>query len=404
MKVREYKQVTITNKGEKSILNNHPWVYAGEVVSAPIINNGEIVDVINLKGKYLGSGYYNANSKIIIRLISRNANDKFDYDFYKRRVRYAWDYRKNVMPNDLNCVRIIFGEADFFPGLTIDKFNDVLVAQILSLGIDVNKDYIFKALLEVMEEDNIDIRGIYLRNDSNIRKLEGLEEGKSWYYLKDGASSETNTIIVENELKYYVDFENGQKTGFFLDQKYNRVLIRNMSKGKSLLDCCTHTGSFSMNAYLGGAKQVTALDISLKALEDARHNFELNGIKDIETVESDAFDYLEKLQSGEKKFDFIILDPPAFTKSRSTIQNALKGYEELNYLGMKALPRGGFLATASCSHFAYEDLFLEAITKASKRANVTLRLISVTHASYDHPEVVGIPETKYLKFFIFQIV
>ena len=404
MKVREYKQVTITNKGEKSILNNHPWVYAGEVVSAPIINNGEIVDVINLKGKYLGSGYYNANSKIIIRLISRNANDKFDYDFYKRRVRYAWDYRKNVMPNDLNCVRIIFGEADFFPGLTIDKFNDVLVAQILSLGIDVNKDYIFKALLEVMEEDNIDIRGIYLRNDSNIRKLEGLEEGKSWYYLKDGASSETNTIIVENELKYYVDFENGQKTGFFLDQKYNRVLIRNMSKGKSLLDCCTHTGSFSMNAYLGGAKQVTALDISLKALEDARHNFELNGIKDIETVESDAFDYLEKLQSGEKKFDFIILDPPAFTKSRSTIQNALKGYEELNYLGMKALPRGGFLATASCSHFAYEDLFLEAITKASKRANVTLRLISVTHASYDHQEIVRIPETKYLKFFIFQIV
>lgn len=404
MKVREYKQVTITNKGEKSILNNHPWVYAGEVVSAPIINNGEIVDVINLKGKYLGSGYYNANSKIIIRLISRNANDKFDYDFYKRRVRYAWDYRKNVMPNDLNCVRVIFGEADFFPGLTIDKFNDVLVAQILSLGIDVNKDYIFKALLEVMEEDNIDIRGIYLRNDSNIRKLEGLEEGKSWYYLKDGASSETNTIIVENELKYYVDFENGQKTGFFLDQKYNRVLIRNVAKGKSLLDCCTHTGSFSMNAYLGGAKQVTALDISGKALEDARHNFELNGIKDIETVESDAFDYLEKLQSGEKKFDFIILDPPAFTKSRSTIQNALKGYEELNYLGMKALPRGGFLATASCSHFAYEDLFLEAITKASKRANVTLRLISVTHASYDHPEVVGIPETKYLKFFIFQIV
>ena len=404
MKVREYKQVTITNKGEKSILNNHPWVYAGEVVSAPIINNGEIVDVINLKGKYLGSGYYNANSKIIIRLISRNANDKFDYDFYKRRVRYAWDYRKNVMPNDLNCVRVIFGEADFFPGLTIDKFNDVLVAQILSLGIDVNKDYIFKALLEVMEEDNIDIRGIYLRNDSNIRKLEGLEEGKSWYYLKDGASSETNTIIVENELKYYVDFENGQKTGFFLDQKYNRVLIRNVAKGKSLLDCCTHTGSFSMNAYLGGAKQVTALDISGKALEDARHNFELNGIKDIETVESDAFDYLEKLQSGEKKFDFIILDPPAFTKSRSTIQNALKGYEELNYLGMKALPRGGFLATASCSHFAYEDLFLEAITKASKRANVTFRLISVTHASYDHPEVVGIPETKYLKFFIFQRV
>ena len=404
MKVRDYKQVTITNKGEKSILNNHPWVYAGEVVNAPEIDNGEIVDVVNLKGKYLGSGYYNANSKIIIRLISRNANDKFDYDFYKRRVRYAWDYRKNVMPNDLNCVRVIFGEADFFPGLTVDKFNDVLVAQILSLGIDVNKDYIFKALLEVMEEDNIDIRGIYLRNDSNIRKLEGLEEGKSWYYLKDGASSETNTIIVENELKYFVDFENGQKTGFFLDQKYNRMLIRNMAKGKSLLDCCTHTGSFSMNAYLGGAKKVTALDISGKALEDARHNFELNGFKDIETVESDAFDYLEKLQSGEKKFDFIILDPPAFTKSRSTIQNALKGYEELNYLGMKALPRGGFLATASCSHFAYEDLFLDAITKASKRANVTLRLISVTHASYDHPEVVGIPETKYLKFFIFQIV
>lgn len=402
MKLRDLKTVTITHKGEKSLVSGHPWVYQGEIIRHDEIIDGEVVDVLSEKGKYLGSGYYNSNSLITIRIISRNANDKFDYDFYERRVRYAWNYRKDTMSDDLNCVRIVFGEADYLPGLTIDKFNDVIVAEILSLGIDKNKDHIFKALLKVLEEDNITIRGIYLRNDSKIREKEGLDQEKRWYYLKDESNSETFTEILENNIKYYVDFENGQKTGFFLDQKYNRQLIGKLAKNKRVLDCCTHTGSFSMNAYFGGAKEVVALDISNKALEDAKHNFELNGIKDIKTVSSDVFEYLKTLNGSE--YDLIILDPPAFTKSRNTISNALKGYEELNYLGMKALKRGSYLATASCSHFASEELFFDAIVKASKKANVDLRLISATHASFDHPELVGVDETKYLKFFIFQIV
>lgn len=401
MKAREYKKVYITLKGEKALLTGHPWVYEGEITKCDeSIKNGDLVDITNNKDKYLGTGFYNNNSKIKVRIISRNANDLFDYDFFKRRIKYAYEMRKTAL-NDLNSFRVIFGEADFLPGLTVDKFNNILVVQTLSLGIEMRKDQIFKALYEVLTEDGLEIIGIYERNDVKIRELEGLTEYKGWYDI-GLPIPDTKTIIIENNLKYLVDFENGQKTGFFLDQKYNRLMVRQIAKNKKVLDCCTHTGSFAMNAALGGASNVTALDVSLKAIDDAKANFELNNLK-IDTVCSDVFEYLKSLEH-KSEYDFIILDPPAFTKSRKTINTALKGYQELNYLGMKALPRGGYLATASCSHFAGEELFKEAIKRAAKDAGVSLKQIYVSGPAPDHPELWNVPETKYLKFFIFQVV
>lgn len=397
--MRNYKTIIVNKKGEDRLKNNHPWVFEGNIESSEIIEDGSLVDVLNEKKKYLGTGFYNSKSKIKVRIISRNTNDKFDYDFFKRRVEYALNYRLEVINKDnLNSFRVIYGEADEFPGLTVDKFDDVLVTEVLSLGIDLRKDIIYRALIESFKEKNILITGIYERNDNPIRLKEGLEEYKGWYLKSNNFS--TTRIIVENDIKYLVDFESGQKTGFFLDQKYNRQLIKKLAKGKNVLDVCTHTGSFAMNAYFGGAKSVTAIDISEKALSDACKNFELNEMN-INTICGDAFEVLEKLP--KKKYDFIILDPPAFTKSKSTINNALKGYERLNYLGMKLPPRGGFLATASCSHFASEEDFREAIRKASVLADVKLKLVSATGPSPDHPELIGVPETKYLKFFIFQV-
>lgn len=404
MNKRKYKNVVITKKGENSILRGHPWIYNGEIIKQEVVNNGELVDVTNEKGSYLGTGFYNNNSKITVRLISRNANDTFDEDFFKRRIRYAWDYRKQVMAKDLNCCRIIFGEADGMPGLTVDKFNDIIVVQILSLGIEVRKDIILHSLLEVMKEDKIDIKGIYERNDVPIRKLEGMEENKGWYNYGSKIPDKTTTEIVENDIKYIVDFENGQKTGFFLDQKYNRLAVKDICHGLTVLDCCTHTGSFAMNAYLGGAKRVVALDVSAKALEDAKKNFALNNMN-IETKCGDMFEVLEEMvQSKQKEYDLIILDPPAFTKNRSTIGSAMKGYEELNYLAMKALKRGGYLVTASCSHFASQELFREAIFKAALKANVNLKEIMSSGASFDHPVLWGVGETEYLHFIMMQVI
>lgn len=404
MKKRDFKKVVISRKGEKSIELGHPWVYDGEIVKREDeITNGDIVDVVSLKDKYLGSGFYNSNSKITIRLISRNANDIFDVDFFRRRIRYAIDYRLTVMENETNAFRVIYGEADELPGLTVDKFNDILVVQILSLGIDIRKDIILKVLYEEMIKSNFIISGIYLRNDVDIRDKEGLEQYKGWYDLGLEIPKSTTTLIVENGIKYLVDFENGQKTGFFLDQKYNRLFIRKIAKNKTVLDCCTHTGSFAMNAYLGGAKKVVALDISEKALADSIKNFLLNDMK-IDTICSDVFDYLKSLsEKKSKEYDFIILDPPAFTKSRKTIESALRGYQEINYLALKSLPRGGYFATASCSFFATPELFLNSIYKASLDAQVRLKQVGYFGASYDHPVLLGVEETRYLKFYVFQV-
>src|SRR5574344_41291 len=403
MKVRDYKKVYITAKGERAALLGHPWVYEGEVTKTDDITDGELVDVISPKDKYIGTGFYNSNSKIRVRIISRNTNDTYDAAFFKRRIQYAWNFRKTTMPNDLNAVRVIFGEADGFPGLTVDKFNDILVVQILSLGIEMRKDIILKALYEVLTEDGYAIKGIYERNDVSIRKLEGMEMGKGWFDIGLPLPDKTTTEIVENGLKYIVDFENGQKTGYFLDQKYNRLLIRNIAKDKTVLDCCTHTGSFAMNALLGGAKEVTAMDISDKAIEDSITNFKLNNM-DIKTKVGDVFDVLKELQESKTKYDFIILDPPAFTKSRKTIISAMKGYTELNFLALKCISRGGYFATASCSHFASEEEFKKAIFNAACEAGVQLKQVSFSGPSPDHPELWGVDETKYLNFYIFQVI
>ncbi len=400
----EKLNVYINKKAEERVLNNHPWVFVSDITKTDEgIKNGDIVVVRNSKDKFLGSAFYNNNSKIVLRIISRNANDTFDYDFFKRRIEYALSYRMKIMPNDLNAFRLIYGEADFLSGLTVDKFNDCLVCQILSLGIDVRKDIILKALYDVTSK-YFKIRGIYLRCDVALREKEGLEEYVGWYDKIPVTSKETTTEIIENGLKYLVDFQEGQKTGFFLDQKYNRLSIRALAQDMTVLDCCTHTGSFAMNAALGGAKKVMALDISEKALEDAKKNFALNNLN-IDTCCADLFDYLRTLvDSKNKEYNLIILDPPAFTKSKDTVKSALKGYQEINYLAMKALPRGGYLATASCSHYASEEDFTKAIFKASVMAGVTLRVVKKAYAAPDHPEIMGIPETKYLKFFIFQVV
>ena len=299
---------------------------------------------------------------------------------------------------------LIFGEADELPGLTVDKFNDILVVQILCLGIEIRKDLILRLLFEEMNKRDFNIKGIYIRNDVDIRVKEGLEEYKGWFDLGLPTPESTKTTIIENGIKYIVDFENGQKTGFFLDQKYNRLAIRKIAKNRDVLDCCTHTGSFAMNAYLGGAKSVTAMDISQKALDDAEENFKLNNMN-INTLCGDVFDVLKDLsESKNKKYDFIILDPPAFTKSRKTIDKALKGYQEINFLALKSIKRGGYFATASCSHFASPELFLNAIYKASIDAKVKLKQVSYTGASYDHPVLLGVEETRYLKFYIFQVI
>ena len=405
MQARNFKKVYITKKGEASILNGHPWVYEGEIVSHDEdIVNGDIVDIISSKDKYIGSGFYNSNSKITLRLLSRNANDTYDEEFFRRRIRYAINYRLDVMGDELNAFRVIFGEADELPGLTVDLFNNILVVQILSLGIEIRRDIILKVLVEEMNKSCFNIIGIYLRNDVDIRVKEGLEEYKGWYDYGKEIPESTKTTIVENGIKYIVDFENGQKTGFFLDQKNNRMLVRKLAKHKTVLDCCTHTGSFAMNAYMGGAKKVVALDISNTALEEAKENFKLNEMN-IDTISGDIFEVLKNLsESKSKEYNFIILDPPAFTKSRKTIDSALRGYQEINYLAMKSLPRGGYLATASCSHFATNELFLNAIFKASLDAQVKLKQVSFSEACSDHPVLIGVEETRYLKFYIFQVI
>ena len=401
--MRNYKKIYVTTKAENAIKKNHPWIYDGEIVKEnQDILNGDIVDVVSQKDKYLGSGFYNSNSKIRVRLISRNANDTFDEAFWRRRIEYALSYRMMIMPNE-NSFRVIYGEADELPGLTVDKFGNILVCQILSLGIDIRRDIILPLLYDVMHEHGFLIDGIYLRGDVALRDKEGLDNYSGWYGKVPHIES-TITEIEENGIKYLVDFANGQKTGFFLDQKYNRLIVRGLAKDKCVLDCCTHTGSFAMNAYLGGAKKVVATDISEKALIDAQENFKLNNMQ-IETIMDDVFHLLEELSKKKtKEYDFIILDPPAFTKSRKTVDRALRGYEEINYLAMKALPRGGILATASCSHFATEELFLKAIFDASIKAGVKLKQIKRETASPDHPVMLGIEETNYLKFFVFQII
>ena len=406
--LRPYPKITITPKGEAALTGGHPWVYEGEVTALDgTPEDGALVDVVSRRGSWLGCGFYNSHSKIRVRLLSRNANDDFSDAFWERRVRYAWDYRKTVMgETDSRCCRVIFGEADLFPGLTVDRFESVLVTQTLSLGMERIKDRLFPLLAKVLREDGQDIRGIYERNDVALREREGMAQNKGWYPLPGETPPEKTTVdITENGIVYTVDFENGQKTGFFLDQKYNRLAVAKLAKGKAVLDCFTHTGSFALNAAKGGAAHVTAVDVSEFAVQCAAENARRNGLDGVmDCVAANVFDLLPELEKQPRKYDFIILDPPAFTKSRKTVHNAMSGYKEINYRAMKLLPRGGYLATCSCSHFATEELFIKMLHSAARDAGVQLRQIEARQQCADHPILWGVEETNYLKFFLFQVV
>ena len=398
---RAYPRFVVSAKGTRWIEGGHPWVYAEEIVC----ENGALADAVSEKGKYLGTGFVSRESKIRLRLLSRNANDRFDEAFWRRRVRYAWDYRKTVLrPEDLACCRLVFGEADGFPGLTVDRFSEILVTQTLSVGIERIKDTLFPLLLDELRADGQRVAGIYERNDAAIRALEGLEQSKGWWGGEHPASAVTE--ICENGIWYAVDVENGQKTGFFLDQKYNRLAAARLSEGKRVLDCFTHTGSFALNAAKGGAAHVTAVDVSEAALEMARRNALRNGLAEkMDFLCADIFDLLPELEAkGGKPYDFIILDPPAFTKSRKTVKGAERGYKEINYRALKLLPRGGYLATASCSHFMPAPLFEKMLRDAARDAGVELRQIEARQQSPDHPILWNVPETDYLKFYLFQVV
>ena len=411
--MREYPKVICNEKAARSLRAGHPWVY-GEETKGPAepYQNGDIVDVCTEKDRWMGAGFINDNSKIRVRLISRNTNDRFEEAFWRRRIEHAVAYRRTVMgETDFRCCRLIFGEADSFPGLTVDRFEDVLVTEVLSLGIELRKELLYRLLREVLAAYGVQVRCIYERNEAPIRTKEGMETGKGCAY---GDPGDGHVTITENGLLYDVDFIDGQKTGFFLDQKYNRQAAAKLAEGKTVLDCFTHTGAFGMNCAAAGAKQVVSVDISGDACEQSRKNIALNGLQDRQRVlQADVFDLLTALANGERPegipagkhpFDYIILDPPAFTKSRETAKAAFRGYKEINLKAMKLLPRGGYLATCSCSHFMGPQAFEKMLREAAADAGVSLRQIEERRQAADHPILWGVPETEYLKFYLFQVV
>ena len=405
---RSFPAIVVSKKCEASLRSGHPWVYDNEIISAPHeLENGCIADVLSPKGTYLGSGLVSLKSKIRVRILSDNANESFSDKFFQRRIRYAIDFRKTVMGDDLSACRLVHGESDGLPGLTVDKYNDILVTQVLSFGMDKKKDVIFGALVSELAKDGVAVRGIMERNDVAIRALEGLSQYKGWYkadFLPEVPPSAV-TEICENGVFYKVDVENGQKTGFFLDQKYNRLAAGKIAKGKRVLDCFTHTGSFALNAAKCGASHVTAVDVSQFAVDTARENAVRNSLEDkMDFICADVFDLLPRLAAEHADYDMVILDPPAFTKSRKTINSAEKGYKEINYRAMKLLPRGGYLATCSCSHFMDNRLFVKMLMSAARDAGVQLKMIEARQQGPDHPILLNIPETDYLKFYLFQIV
>ena len=402
------KTVTISKRAELAARGGHPWIYGSEIKDMDEgIAPGDMVKVLSSKGKFVGTGFYNPHSKITIRIFSTNANDRFDDAFWKRRAAYAVDYRLQVMrKEDYDCCRLVFGEADQLPGMTVDRFGDVLSVQVLSLGMEKRKHLFLDGLIEVLRERNLPVSCIYERNDVKIRELEGMEQYKGFYHSPLLAPEEEKTLvdIVENGIRYTVDVENGQKTGFFLDQKFNRLAAASIARGRHVLDCFTHTGAFALNAAKGGAASVTALDISEEAVHMAAHNGIINGLP-IQAVRADVFDFLTELdRTKNHEYDYIILDPPAFTKSGRTVHEAFRGYKEINYRAMKILPRGGYLATCSCSHFMGEELFVKMVKEAARDAGVTLRQIEFRQQAPDHPILMAVPETYYLKFFLFQII
>lgn len=399
--------VTVSDKAARSLRSGHPWVYDAEVLDvreAP--QNGALVQVESRSGKWLGIGFYNSNSKIRVRILTRNANDTVDSAFWQRRLEYAVAYRRTVMGVDFSNCRLIFGESDGFPGLTVDRFESVLVAQVLCLGMERIKKEILGTLVSILKESGEQIDAIYERNDVKLREKEGMQQGKGFLALPGLRTDLDGHIeIIENGVHYDVDYINGQKTGFFLDQKYNRAAVARLAKGRRVLDCFTHTGAFGLNCALAGAEHVVSVDVSELALEQAKQNAKLTGVNHVEYVQCDVFDLLTKL-SDEKRgqYDLVILDPPAFTKSNATVASAIRGYKEINLKAMRILPRGGYLATCSCSHFMTDERFRAMLADAAKDAQVQLRQIEARQQGPDHPILWNVPETDYLKFYIFQIV
>lgn len=398
---RNYPKIIISEQGEQWLDKGQMWMYANNLERMDKnIQNGEPVDILTTCGRFLGCGLCSLKSHITVRILSKDKDELIDRNFFKQRIQFALDFRKTIEADNLSNCRLIFGEADELPGLTVDRYNDILVSQISTFGMEQIKDMLYEVLLEVMNENNIDIKGIYERNDIAIRTKEGLNQYKGFYGNVD---LPTKTIINENGLLLNVDIENGQKTGYFLDQKSNRYLLRRISKGKRIVDCFSHTGGFALNAALGDAKEVVSVDVSKTALDQGYQNACLNHLENkITFVQADVFDYLDALEKG--RFDIIVLDPPAFTKSRKTINNAYAGYKNINLKAMKALTKGGYLITCSCSRFMETGNFEKMLREAAHEANVTLKQVSVTQQNGDHPILWTMEETSYLKFYIFQII
>ena len=393
--------IVTLKKGEGRMLKSGGlWIFDNEIASIlGSFEDGDIVAVHDFDGYGLGKGFINRNSKIRVRMMTRNRHQEIDEAFLRMRVQEAWDYRKKV--SDTGSCRVIFGEADFLPGLVVDKFSDVLVVQSLALGIDRLKDQIVELLKEVLAADGIKIRGVYERSDAKVRRQEGMELYKGFI----GEPFDTDVEIEENGVHYMVDVKDGQKTGFFLDQKYNRKAIQRLCKDAKVLDCFTHTGSFALNAGYGGAKEVTGVDASELAVEQATLNSKLNGMQDrVKFICRDVFELLPELEEKGEKFDVVILDPPAFTKSRNSVKNAVKGYHEINLRAMKLVRDGGFLATCSCSHFMTYELFTQTIHQAARNVHKRLRQVEYRTQAPDHPILWAAEESYYLKFYVFQVV
>ncbi len=398
------KNVIVTlKKGEgRTIKSGGAWIYDNEIDTITgAFTNGDVVLVQDFDGYPMGAGFINQNSKIRIRMLTRKADQVVDEAFLYMRAKNAWEYRKSVMEiEDLNCCRVIFGEADWLPGLTVDKYNDVLVVESLALGMDRLKEIVIDALKDILSKDGYQIRGVYERSDAPVRKKEGMPLHKGFI----GPEFDTNVEIVENGIHYMVDVVNGQKTGFFLDQKYNRRAIQRICRDKKVLDCFTHMGTFALNAGIAGAKEVTGLDISEFAVSQATENAKRNNLdKTVKFRAANVLDELPKLYEEGEQFDVVILDPPAFTKSREATKNAMKGYREINMKGMKLVKDGGYLATCSCSHFMTQELFTEVIAQAAKAVHKRLRQVEFRTQACDHPILWASDESYYLKFLIFQV-
>lgn len=392
--------VVTLKKGEGRLLKSGGmWVFDNEIASVMgSFLNGDVVLVRDFDGYPMGKGFINTNSKIMVRLLTRDENQKIDEKFLEMRVRDAWEYRKKV--TDTSSCRLIFGEADFLPGLVVDKFADVLVVQSLALGIDRFKLQILELLKNILAEDGIQIRGVYERSDAKVRRQEGMELYKGFI----GEEFSTLVEIEENGVKYQVDVRDGQKTGFFLDQKYNRLAIQKLCKNARVLDCFTHTGSFALNAGIAGASEVTGVDASQLAVDQAAANAKLNGLDGtVKFICEDVFELLPELEERGEKYDVVILDPPAFTKSRNSVKNAVKGYREINLRAMRLVKDGGFLATCSCSHFMTYELFTKTIGQAARSAHKRLRQVEYRTQAPDHPILWSSDESYYLKFYIFQV-